>query len=175
MDCQHGEKSRVAKEQIYMNHSGPFLIVFFSFSLHPPPFLLTRFIFLFRCNLPPSSLSLFLSLYPSGSLCLVVSMQPDPTPHRQQPGWYPALNSPVHCNSATMSTRSVVDGQDPPPSPPPPTPSAVSGTCQTEAGGRPLVKVFLWGWIVPSLAVRNQGQLESVRFQSQTWSRIVCF
>lgn len=49
-------------------------------------------------------------LCPLVSLRLVVSVQPDPTPHRQQPGCYPALYSPVHCDSATMSTRSVVDG-----------------------------------------------------------------
>lgn len=65
-------------------------------------------------------------LCPLVVLYLVVSVQPDPTPHRQQPGWYPALYSPVHCNSATMSTRSMLDGWDRI------TPSALSGTCQTE-------------------------------------------
>lgn len=44
-----------------------------SLSLHPPPFLLTRIIFLFRCNLPPSSVS-FSSPSFSGSLCLSVSL-----------------------------------------------------------------------------------------------------
>lgn len=55
-------------------------------------------------------------------------------PHPSQTtslGWHPTLYSPVHCNSATVSTRFVVDGwMGSPPSPL--HPSAVNGSYQTE-------------------------------------------
>lgn len=106
-------KSRgaAAKGRNHLSHSRPF-----PHCLHPAPSLLTRIIFHFRCNLPPSSLPLFPVLFFRLSSVLLwacvwwYQVQLDPTPHRQQPGWYPALCSPVHCNSATMSTRSVLDG-----------------------------------------------------------------
>lgn len=122
------KKAEERKEQIWFFYSGPFLIVFL-LSLHPPPLLLTRMIFLFRCNLPPSSL-VSLSLLFFFSSCLFPPLcvffykllffggMSVAEPHPSQTaslGWYPALYSPVHCNSATVSTRFVVDGWDHPP------------------------------------------------------------
>lgn len=59
MDCEK-EKQRIIKEHLVE----PFCTIphcFFPFPSIHPLFLLTRIIFLFRCNLPPSSLSVFCS------------------------------------------------------------------------------------------------------------------
>lgn len=68
MDCQQGEKAEQQSSESIRTilDLSP---LSFPFSLHPPPFLLTRIIFLFRCNLPPSSLSFF-----SFFICLSVSL-----------------------------------------------------------------------------------------------------
>lgn len=147
--------------------------LFFLLPPSTPFFLLTRFIFLFRCNLPPSSLSFVLSFFsaplcPSVSLCLVVSEQPDPTPHRQQPGWYPALYSPVHCNPATVSSRFVVDGWDHP----------LVSEWYLPDGGREGGGSHCWrfpyeGGSYHICAWEIWGQLESLRFQSLTWMACV--
>lgn len=81
-----GEKSIASKERIYLNHSGPFPIVFFLLPPSTPPFLLTRIIFLFRCSLPPSSLFFPLSFSASlVSLCqLMVGGMSVAGPHPSQ-------------------------------------------------------------------------------------------
>lgn len=75
VNCQQGEKkSRAAKEQIHLNHSGPFPIVFFSFSLHPPPFFSLPVLYSSSGAIFPPLLSLLSSLFfcPSVSLCQLV-------------------------------------------------------------------------------------------------------
>lgn len=68
MDCQQEKKTEQQRSECIWTilDLSP---LSFSFSLHPPPFLLTRIIFHFRCNLPPSSRSFFLSFSASLSPC----------------------------------------------------------------------------------------------------------
>lgn len=56
MDCQQEKKNRAEQRSECIWTILDLSPLSFSFCLHPPPFLLTRIIFHFRCNLPPSSL-----------------------------------------------------------------------------------------------------------------------
>lgn len=156
MDCQQevkGGKSIASKERIYLNHFGPFPIVFFLLPPPPPPFLLTRIIFLFRCSLPPSSLS-FSPVF----FCL------SGVPLSAYGWWYECSRTPpltdnsldgtllctVQCTAILPQRGLDLRWMDRI------TPSAVSGTCQTEGGGS-IGKGFLMWVDCTTFVLRKLG------------------
>lgn len=158
VNCQQGEKkSRAAKEQIHLNHSGPFPIVFFSFSLHPPPFFSLPVLYSSSGAIFPPLLSLLSSLF-FCPLCVPLSAcvwwyQSSRTPPLTDSSLDGTLLCTVQCTAILPQWAADLwwmDGI---------TPSSVSGTCQTEGGrgGEPLLEVSLWGWIVPYLCLGNMG------------------
>lgn len=134
MDCQQEKKKEQQRSECIWSilDLSP---LSFPFSLHPPPFLLTRFLFHFRCNLPPSSLlaSLFLPLS---------------VPLSAYVWWYQCSGTPpLTDNSLDGTLLCTVQCTAILPQWAPDlwrmyriTPTAVSGTCQTEGRGG-------YGWL----------------------------
>lgn len=169
MDCQQGKKnSRAAKERIYLNHSGPFPIVFF---LLPPSTPFPPYPFYIPLQVQSSPLfSLFFLPFSclSVSLCeLVFGGISVAGPHPSQTtAWMVPCSVQSSALQFCHNEHQICGGWR---GSPPQQWVVLARRRKGEAIG----VGFLMGWTVPCLPGGNWGHLESVRFQGLTWSRIL--
>lgn len=126
-----------------------------SFFLHPPPFLLTRIMFHFRCGLSPrfwlvsGPLSVF-SLFLSVPWCQLVWCRCSWTPPLTDNSLDGTLLRTAQCTAILpVSTRFVVDGDDHPLHSEWYFPDGEGG------GGELWGKLFFTGWTVPLKCMQN--------------------